>query len=607
MTSETSGRKLWYCFLACLTTLLTMSMLAGFNQSLSAMPYGTTQEEDGSLAKMTASIDEAETAFKAGNFEASAERINDAIAELEKILLATRREEVAEIRKQHRRVVTAQRLLRSQRQKTDSVPRLKFNYREEPSDKDAAEMTGEKVSFTKTVAPILADKCGRCHISRRSGDVSLASVSQMTGLIETGDSAGSQLYSVIEDGSMPKGNNKLSDEEKKAVREWIEQGAKIDAAVADFDLRPLLQMTPRNDQPAAAISRASENDTVFFSKDIAPLLAETCNGCHIDANQLRGGLSLDNFARMNRGGDSGALWVAGKPDESLLVQKLKGMGDGQRMPINRPKWSDQQIELISTWIREGAHYDAPDPNTPVKQLASLSTIASMDAESLKAHRQSIAKQQWDLALVGVRSETRDTDNLHFVIGYGVETSLQKQIMTQAQKLYADFAKDLTDAKASAFARAPITVFVPKGGYDYSEFGKMVEKRDTPLQEKYHWGQTVDGPYIVINGSIKPEQLEDALTQTLPPAMVANWQPNLPQWFCNSVGSSVVDWTADQLKSVQQFFAQNAPTAAQIQQWTTDRLSNHQPYDIVAGMGWRKSRVELKKIRGSYRFKNYSNH
>ena len=80
-------------------------------------------------------------------------------------------------------------------------------------------------------------------------------------------------------------------------------------------------------------------------------------------------------------------------------------------------------------------------------------------------------------------------------------------------------------------------------------------------------------------------------------MVANWQPNLPQWFCNSVGSSVVDWTADQLKSVQQFFAQNAPTAAQIQQWTTDRLSNHQPYDIVAGMGWRKSRVELKKIRG----------
>lgn len=556
--------------------------------------------QDGPLAAMTQAIDEAEKAFGQGEFSDSAAKINDAIAKLEEILKATRREDVREIRLQHRRLVAAQRLLRTRRETTNPLPRLRFQYVDDDdeemmeAEEDSADTS--KVSFTETVAPILAQKCGRCHISRRSGDVSLASISQMVGLIEAGNPDGSQLYSVIEDGSMPKGNNKLSDDEKTAIREWINQGAKLDAAQLDFDLRPLMQSTAQPSGPAPEVSQATANDTVFFSRDIAPMLAESCAGCHINANQLRGGLSMDSFARMIRGGDSGPLWVAGNPDQSLIVQKLKGMGDGQRMPINRPAWNAEQIQKISTWIREGAHFDSPDPQTPLPQLASLSTIAAMDAESLKEHRRLIANRQWELALVGVQAERESTDHFHFVYAYGVDSQLIQTLKQEAERRYQEHAKNLMGSGVPAFAQAPITVFVPKSSYDYSEFGKMVESRDVPLQEKFHWDQTVDGPYLVLNGSLKPDAVGPMLHQTLPPMMVATWQPNLPSWFCNSVGHSVVDWKSDQLQSVQQYLANNPPSQQTIQQWTRGRLVTHMPYDIAASLGWKKSRNQLRRIR-----------
>lgn len=559
-----------------------------------------TEPVGGSVAKLTEAIDQAEASFKASNFAESAQHINDAIAELEKVLEATRKEEVGEIRKQHRRISVAQRLLRSQRQTTEKIPRLKFNYIKEEEKKEenpsTGEMSTERVSFTQTVAPILAEKCGRCHISRRSGDVSLASISQMVELIEAGDSAGSQLYAVIEDGSMPKGNIKMTDDEKLAVKTWIDQGAKLDGTDPNFDLRPLLQNQPRNTGPAPTITQATDQDSVFFSRDIAPMLAETCTGCHINATRVRGGLNMDTFAQMARGGDSGALWVPGKPEESLIVHKLKGMGDGQRMPINRPAWSKEQIDKISTWIAEGAHYDSPDARTPVGQLVNLSKIMAMDASQLKEHRTAVADQQWELALVGVRSEKSDSDHFHFVVGYGVKSELQKEIQKTAETMYEDFSRQLLGPEAPATAQAPITVFIPKSGYDYSEFGKMVENREVDLQEKFHWSRTVDGPYLVFNGNLKVEQVEEAMKQVLPAAMVATWQPNLPKWFCDSVGSSVVEWRADQLQTVGTYFANNPPTNQQTQQWMGDRLVTHQPFDIVAGMGWRKSRGDLKRLR-----------
>jgi hypothetical protein len=54
-----------------------------------------------------------------------------------------------------------------------------------------------------------------------------------------------------------------------------------------------------------------------------------------------------------RGGDSGAVVVPGKPDESELYRRITGEST-PTMPLNSPALSQSEIQAIHDWIAEGA-------------------------------------------------------------------------------------------------------------------------------------------------------------------------------------------------------------------------------------------------------------
>ena len=82
---------------------------------------------------------------------------------------------------------------------------------------------------------------------------------------------------------------------------------------------------------------------------ILPML-EVCTGCHGSG----GGLSLTSYTNLMIGGNSGAVVIPNNGSESLLVKKLLGTISGDRMPQNGPYFQDATINLIVTWIDEGA-------------------------------------------------------------------------------------------------------------------------------------------------------------------------------------------------------------------------------------------------------------
>ncbi|HAC91843.1 MAG TPA: hypothetical protein DCF63_14630 [Planctomycetaceae bacterium] len=89
----------------------------------------------------------------------------------------------------------------------------------------------------------------------------------------------------------------------------------------------------------------------FFEKEIRPLLAEHCWQCHGETKQWNS-LRLDSAAALTKGGDSGAVVVPGKPEESLLFQAV-ARGGNIEMPPDNPL-SDKQIAVLRQWIQMGA-------------------------------------------------------------------------------------------------------------------------------------------------------------------------------------------------------------------------------------------------------------
>ncbi len=95
---------------------------------------------------------------------------------------------------------------------------------------------------------------------------------------------------------------------------------------------------------------------ISYSRDIKPLLSNSCYTCHgPDEGTREADLRLDR-----RDAVIGHAIVAGKPAESELLARIASDDPDLRMPpseSNRPRLTPEDVELIRTWITQGAKYD----------------------------------------------------------------------------------------------------------------------------------------------------------------------------------------------------------------------------------------------------------
>jgi uncharacterized membrane protein len=93
----------------------------------------------------------------------------------------------------------------------------------------------------------------------------------------------------------------------------------------------------------------------FYAMHIHPILDSNCVGCH-GTSKTEGGLRLDSYEAMMKGGKDGAVIVPREADKSLLVQRVVlPAGDPHAMPAEgRPPLKPEQISWLRAWIRAGA-------------------------------------------------------------------------------------------------------------------------------------------------------------------------------------------------------------------------------------------------------------
>lgn len=95
-------------------------------------------------------------------------------------------------------------------------------------------------------------------------------------------------------------------------------------------------------------------DEIDFARDIAPIFEQRCSHCHGEFEQ-ESGLRLDRRVGLLRGGDSGsAAVVPGDPSKSYLLDVVKHLDPGMEMPPDDDPLPEEEIELLTRWIREGA-------------------------------------------------------------------------------------------------------------------------------------------------------------------------------------------------------------------------------------------------------------
>ncbi len=96
---------------------------------------------------------------------------------------------------------------------------------------------------------------------------------------------------------------------------------------------------------------------VDFQRQIRPILSENCFLCHgPDSGTRMAGLRLDTHEGAFAPRKNGTPIVAGKPGESLLIQRVFADQPAKRMPppMAHKTLTPSQKDLLKTWIAEGA-------------------------------------------------------------------------------------------------------------------------------------------------------------------------------------------------------------------------------------------------------------
>ncbi len=126
------------------------------------------------------------------------------------------------------------------------------------------------------------------------------------------------------------------------------------AALTGLMLRAALAgVSAPTDNPAAPVTQAAPAVT---QHDIIPIVERRCTVCH-GARQREAELDLRTRAAMLRGGKSGPAIMPGKPDDSLVIQKLRA---GEMPPLKRivevsiKPIEPAEVELLARWIALGA-------------------------------------------------------------------------------------------------------------------------------------------------------------------------------------------------------------------------------------------------------------
>ena len=525
--------------------VLAAWLIIGFAGVAGAAP---TAEQKQEVAAINTLVGKATTLYKAGKFKEAGESLQEAQQKIETLAASADGPLLNLLAPAHRKVKNAAPLLELEGVKLPPIAPLEGGKPAKPgADKpgagDPAKPTGGEVSFTKQVAPIILAHCGGCHVRNARGKLSMANYeSLMKGseagkIVFPGKVDGSDFIQKVKDKEMPPNGAGIPAEELATLTKWVADGAKFDGEDQKMNLNELTRGLKGVEKPMIAVAMATGKETISFSRDIAPVLAETCARCHGAGPQNpSGNFNLNTFEGLLKGGDAGVCIQPGKGAESFIIKKLLGTATGQRMPAGGlPPLESDVIAKIQKWIDEGATFDSPDAKQPVAEVAAIFKARNSTHEQLSADRAKLAEQHWRLAMPDASPDKLETAN-YLVLGDVGENTL-KQIGEQAEKMAPQVAKFFAAPASDPLVKGRMTLFVFKDRYGYSQLGEMVEKRELPRQWRGHFKfSIVDAYAAVVPPRANDYSLQTLIAQQLAAGHVAALgKGGSPNWFAQGAG------------------------------------------------------------------------
>jgi hypothetical protein len=147
-------------------------------------------------------------------------------------------------------------------------------------------------------------------------------------------------------------------------------------------------------------ANADHHNKKLYPELVQPILTAKCAGCHGEDKQ-KGKLRVDTFAELMKGGSEGESVVAGKVNDSSLLQRVYlPLDDDEHMPPEgKDQLTTQETAVIAFWIQSGAKADAtigslkPDEKANAAIANVIGNLPKAEAKVAEADKMKLTPEQ----------------------------------------------------------------------------------------------------------------------------------------------------------------------------------------------------------------------
>jgi uncharacterized membrane protein len=123
-------------------------------------------------------------------------------------------------------------------------------------------------------------------------------------------------------------------------------------------------------------------EALVFDHLILPVLENKCNSCH-NPSKSKGELNMTNFRALLKGGENGVVFVAGKPEESTLLERIHLPEDDEdhMPPSGKPQLTTEEVALLEQWIKSNIEPDTKLVSLPETDSLRVMSIGFFESRS----------------------------------------------------------------------------------------------------------------------------------------------------------------------------------------------------------------------------------
>jgi mono/diheme cytochrome c family protein len=238
-----------------------------------------------------------------------------------------------------------------------------------------------------------------------------------------------------------------------------------------------------------------------FSQDIAPILVANCVGCHKagGAGLKRGKLDLTSFAKMMEGTPKEKVIIAGKPNDSHLILRIKGE-ETPKMPQggNDRSLADEAIAKIEQWVKAGAKLDAGiDAKAAMESYAASpeqirrGQVARLSPKERDQKIEAAGRDRWKQANPKLKPDIVPGD--HFVLFSNLPRDRATATVKAMEAEYMSL-KRLLGSPATDWVEK-VSLYVFNDRKDFVEFARTVEQHEVSAEVSASGNLAVPQPYV----------------------------------------------------------------------------------------------------------------